>query len=474
MTEPARPWSAELSVSFSSLIAQGDADGANGAPLSDAEFAEAMAALGPFERNPALAVAVSGGADSLALALLAAQWARNRNGTVTALTVDHRLRSGSTGEARQVGAWMNALSIDHHVLPWEGPKPTNAIQNHARRARYRLLMDWCRKAEVFHLLLGHHLRDQAETVAMRIARGSGTAGLAAMAGVVEMPAVRLLRPLLETAPMRLRALLARRGQEWIEDPSNDDLRYTRTAVRSALIGQGRTQAALSRLAGRMARRRVSHDLAAARALARCVRLHPAGFAWVDPAGLMKEPRSIGLRALQNLIGCLGGGTYSPSLTKMTRIFDTVIRHREAESGNLGGCRVLWLNSDVLICREERNLPVPQAAEPDRVLMWDDRFAIRFNSHPCQEQPSRRLMPLGRPGLLQVAGICPWVRHHPIPKPARTTLPALVDEAGVFSVPHLGFRRRTRSDSAPDLDFAGLVFRPTNPLAGAGCFLAYAD
>jgi tRNA(Ile)-lysidine synthase len=440
-------------------------------PFSETEFAEAMAVLGPFERKPALAVAVSGGADSLALCLLASRWAQDRKGSLTALTVDHRLRSGSTSEAEQIGDWMKALAIDHQILPWCGTKPTTGIQNHARRARYGLLTRWCREAGVLHLLLGHHRRDQAETVAMRISRGSGEAGLAAMAGVVEMPAVRLLRPMLETPPARLRAFLAAHSQPWVEDPSNRDLRFSRTAVRNALTAQATTEAALSRLAARMARKRVARDLAAARVVAEYVFLHPAGFATLDPAGLASAPRPVGLTALQNIVGCIGGGDYSPSLEKIERIFATVIIRREAAGGNLGGCRVLWIGRRVLVCREVRNLPAPRTAQPDEVLMWDGRFLIRFSSSHSEVGASTWLRPLGREGLQQVVASCPRVHHHPVPEPARATLPALADEAGIFSVPHLGFRRE--SSAVPDLDFAHLEFRPANPLAGAGCFLAYA-
>jgi hypothetical protein len=116
-------------------------------------------------------------------------------------------------------------------------------------------------------------------------------------------------------------------------------------------------------------------------------------------------------------------------------------------------------------------------------MWDDRFAIRLNASPCEQQGPLWLMPLGRQGLRQIAALRPQVRHHPVPKPARPALPALVDQAGIFSVPHLGFRREVRPEICPesdsrsntrqDLDFASIEFRPANPLAGAGCFLAYA-
>jgi tRNA(Ile)-lysidine synthase len=440
-------------------------------PLSQTEFADAMAALGPFEREPALAVAVSGGADSLALCLLAYRWAQDRKGSVIALTVDHRLRSDSTSEAEQVGEWLKAHTIDHRILPWCGTKPKTAIQENARRARYALLTRWCREAGVLHLLLGHHRRDQAETVAMRMSRGSGEAGLAAMAGVVEMPAVRLLRPLLKTPPARLRAFLAARGQQWVEDPLNRDPRFTRTAVRNVLTVQATTETALSRLAARMARKRVSRDGAVARVVVDCVSFHPAGFAVIDAARLAAAPRPVGLAALQNVVACVGGGAYPPALAKIQRIFARVIMCPEAAGGNLGGCRVFWLNRHILVCREARNLPEPFSVQPDEVLMWDQRFLIRFTSTRDGDAAPAWIRPLRKVELRWLAAMCPHISHHRIPEAARAALPALLDEAGVFSVPHLGYRRE--GGRMPIVDFANVEFRPANPLAGAGCFLAYA-
>ena len=164
-----------------------------------AEFAGLIETLGPFEQRPRLAVAVSGGPDSLCLCLLAAGWAAAQDGAVSALIVDHGLRPEAAAEARQVAAWLRARRIDHHVLRWAGVKPATGIQAAAREARYRLLGDWCRAAGILHLLLGHHLDDQAETVALREARQSGAEGLAGMAAVRELAGLRLLRPFLRGA-----------------------------------------------------------------------------------------------------------------------------------------------------------------------------------------------------------------------------------------------------------------------------------
>ena len=148
--------------------------------INDTYFAHKMAALGHFEARHHIAIAVSGGGDSMALVLLADRWARAQGGRVTALTVDHGLRDGSSREAAQVATWLWGLEIAHTILPWTGPKPKTGIQKAAREARYALMSDWCRGQGVLHLALAHNLEDQAETYLMRLGRGSGGDGLAAM------------------------------------------------------------------------------------------------------------------------------------------------------------------------------------------------------------------------------------------------------------------------------------------------------
>ncbi len=147
-----------------------------------------MAPLGPFEDNPQIAAAVSGGADSLALALLLHDWARPLGGHVTALTVDHGLRPEAAAEARFVARTLKPLGLAQQTLRWRGVKPEANISAMARRARHDLMSRCCARRGLLHLALGHHLDDQAETFLLRLGRGSGLGGLAAMAPIVELPA----------------------------------------------------------------------------------------------------------------------------------------------------------------------------------------------------------------------------------------------------------------------------------------------
>lgn len=200
-------------------------------PLTAREFDDLMAPFAPFEAQPTLAVAVSGGRDSMALAVLANDWAQAHGGGVLALIVDHRLRPESSAEAATTAARLSALGVTAEILTWDGPKPASRLQEVARAARYRLLLDGCRRHGILHLLVAHHAGDQSETIAMRAARASGPDGLAGIAALIEHRSARLLRPLLEVPRERLTATLTERGVAWVDDPSNEDRRFERVRVR---------------------------------------------------------------------------------------------------------------------------------------------------------------------------------------------------------------------------------------------------
>jgi len=440
-------------------------------PLTLAEFDAAMAAVGPFESPPQLAVAVSGGADSMALCLLADEWARGRGGRVSAITIDHGLRPESAAEAMQVGQWMAAVGIDHRVLRWDGRKPSTGVQAAARGERYRLMCRWCREAGVLHLLLGHHLRDQAETVLMRLQHGSGVEGLAAMSAVIEAPAVRLVRPLLAVPPARLRAVLSARGMDWIDDPSNLDPTYLRSRLRAALpelAVMGITESSLAAVAQRMGRARVSLESATSALLARCCRLHPAGYACLDTLAMAAAPAEVSLRGLARTLLSIGGRSYEPNTEKLERLHARMVVEREEVGSTLAGCRVIGVDGGLLVCRELRGLPEPVVVAAGDRLIWDGRFAVGVTV--ASEQPAKviRLRPLGSAGWSEVVGASPEIRRHPVPRQARLSLPALADGEGILNVPHLAYRRA--GGDAEEVGFV-VAFRPTKAASGAGYFLA---
>lgn len=184
----------------------------------------------------AVAVAVSGGADSFALLHMAQQWCRKKRINLQAFTVDHGLRAESKREAEAVAKWCAENNIPHEILFWEGEKPKTGLQDAARIARKQLLGEACARRNISHLLLGHHADDQAETVLMRLQRGSGLKGVLGMRPLKqdEFSAIEIIRPLLELRRQSLRDYAAVEKLPFHDDPSNEDTRFERTRVREAL------------------------------------------------------------------------------------------------------------------------------------------------------------------------------------------------------------------------------------------------
>jgi tRNA(Ile)-lysidine synthase len=207
---------------------------------------------------PALVLAVSGGPDSVALMWLAARWQRSlaRGPQLTVVTVDHGLRPEAAREAREVKRLATTLGLTHRTLRWRGTKPKTGLPAAAREARYRLLAEAARKAGASHVLTAHTRDDQAETLLMRMLRGSGLAGLSAMARLTERDGIVLARPLLDVPKAQLIATLKRAKISFADDPTNRDTAFTRPRLRALLpqlAAEGGDSRSLARLAARLSR-----------------------------------------------------------------------------------------------------------------------------------------------------------------------------------------------------------------------------
>ena len=437
------------------------------APVTAAEFAGCMAALEPFEPQPHVAAAVSGGADSLALTFLLHDWLAARGGRLAAFTVDHGLRPESAAEAAAVGRLLTGAGIAHRVLRWDGAgclkKDGGSRQAAARAARYRLLLEACEAAGIFHLALAHHLEDQAETFLLRLGRGSGLDGLAAMAPVSETSGLRLLRPLLALPKARLLATLEARRLRWVEDPSNDDTAYARVRLRRLLpelAGEGMTPARLGSASRHLGRARAALEGDVAAVLARAVRPDPAGFLDLDPAVLAGASGEVSRRALARCLMAVGGRDYTPRLERLERLHACLARGLD-RAVTLGGCRIVARGGRWLIVREAGR-SAAAALQPGGRLLWDGRFEVvlaRGGAGRAAENDAELTVgPLGAAGwralaaALEAAGAGACAAR--IPAPARGALPALRDAAGLVAVPPVGyFRDRQAAKRLKECRFA---------------------
>jgi tRNA(Ile)-lysidine synthase len=276
---------------------------------------EARALFSGLQAFPVLLVAVSGGPDSTALMLLAARWrdSLKTKPRLIAVTVDHGLRKESRSEAAAVARLARKLKITHRTLRWSGRKPPAGLQEAARIARYQLLAGAARKAGAAHILTAHTRDDQAETVLIRMSRGSGLTGLGAMKRMATLPvdgegAISLVRPLLDVSKARLVATLRVAKIAYADDPSNRDPKFTRVRLRglmSALADEGLDADRLAQLARRLRRADAAIERAVDRAAALAVELPRPYAVAIEARRLADLPAEIALRLLGRLIARVG-------------------------------------------------------------------------------------------------------------------------------------------------------------------------
>ncbi len=277
---------------------------------------EAKTLFADLQAFPVIALAVSGGPDSTALMLLAARWrdALKTKPKLVAVTVDHGLRKESRGEAAAVARLARKLNISHRTVRWNGCKPSTGVQEKARAARYRLLGEAAQKAGAAHILTAHTLDDQAETVLIRMSRGSGLTGLGAMTRIAPLPPdgkslVVLVRPLLDITKARLIATLDTAKIPYADDPSNRNPRFARSRLRGvmgALAEEGLDATRLAQLARRLKRAEGAIEAAVDRAMNELtVELSPPGSLCIEASRFADLPAEIALRLLGRAVARAG-------------------------------------------------------------------------------------------------------------------------------------------------------------------------
>ena len=407
--------------------------------------AEADALLAPLDRFSRLALAVSGGPDSLALLHLAAAWLRRHaSGDVFVLTVDHGLRPQSRDEAEMVGRVARSLGLPHAILPWRHGAIHAGVQARARRARYDLMAAYCTAHGIPALVTAHHLDDQAETFLMRLKRGSGLDGLAAIPEHGTWAGMTLLRPLLDVSKARLIATVEAAGLAYITDPSNADTRFERGRLREAaaeLARLGLTAEAIARSARRLRRARSALEAAADRFLAEHGERSAAGFASVSCAALRAGPQEVSLRALARLIATVGGTAEPVRLVKLEALY-AALSADPGKGHTLGGCQIVPSQDRLFVFREVRKTGLHELElHPGERMLWDNRFRLELGKTESEPVTVRALGEDGVQALTTCDGFLQaW------PRLAARALPSCWRAGGLLCLPEFG--QDARSSDAP--------------------------
>lgn len=335
--------------------------------VRSAAVIDAAALFAPLAEFKRLALAVSGGPDSLALMLLAHRFVQQGAdaGRFVVYTVDHGLRAEAAAEAAFVVREAERRGFAARVLRWEGDKPATGIQEAARAARYRLLKEAMQADGADVLLTAHHLGDQAETVLMRMAHGSGLEGLRGMDYLAEIGDLKIVRPLLGIDPAALRKVVEAAGVEPITDPSNSDVDYERVRWRQMLpplAALGLDAKRLAKLADRMRDADRALESMASRAYAEVTAGEAPAAIEIDRGLLMRLPRAISVRVVGRALGEAGGWQKRHALGAVETMTDKLIQGRVRST--LHGCLIRSDGKTIRIVREPgRTTASRPATEP---------------------------------------------------------------------------------------------------------------
>ncbi len=362
-----------------------------------------------------IAVAVSGGADSLALTILLDHWVRQQGGKLVALTVDHGLRAHSAQEATELQALLIDRGIEHHILTWQGQKPSTALQEKARKKRYELLKRWCLENGYDFLFLGHHQGDQNETYCMRLRQKSGLMGLACMRPLTKHQSLTVVRPFLDLSKERLEGTLKQHQIEWVEDPSNQNTAFERVFWRQTL---GNTSPPLELFQ----RLRKAYEGWIARYLKTYGQLSDLGYVHLNKRAFDQLPQSFQGILLSFLFQAYGVGGYPLSSRSLSGILNH-LKNPNFSATTAQGLRISKHKGDLLIAREYRAIKEEKELL-DQPFIWDKRFLIR---------PEKGLKGVikcvGEKGWRDLLDRNPDLKNSPIPRAVLWSLPALWVDGG---------------------------------------------
>ena len=397
---------------------------------------EAEVLLAPLARFPRVALAVSGGPDSLALMHLAAGWRGRRRDrpALFVLTVDHGLRPGSRDEALMVAHASEAEGLPHALLAWEHGPVDTGLQARARTARYDLMAAYCTRHDIPALVTAHHLDDQVETFLMRLKRGSGLDGLSAIPEEGVWAGLTLLRPLLDMPKTRLVATVEAAGMPFVIDESNLDPRFERGRMRGAadaLATLGLTPEAIALSARRLRRARAALDAVVRDFLLHHGETSEAGYASIDQAVLFATPEEIALRVLARLLAIIGGGVEPVRLAKLETLL-AALRIEPDKAHTLSRCRIVPRAGRLSVFREMRKegLPVAKLRPGERTL-WDNRFHVELDAEAAAPLIVKALGEEGVRMLKEREALPPFV-----PRFAARTLPACWRGETLLGLPRL--------------------------------------
>ena len=437
-------------------------------------FFKVMDTLGPYEKNPHLAVAVSGGSDSLCLAILAQEWANNRGGKITALIVDHGLRKNSGKECKETQNILKKRKIFSHCFKWKLSKiPKKGVQEKAREFRYNIFEDWCFKKNIVHLLVAHHFEDQKETFLMRLNDNSNIYGLACMPKILFKKRIRILRPLLDLKKKEIIKYLKEKKVNWIEDPTNVSSKYSRNRLRKILPKlekKGLTDNKLKKILKRAQKERKKIENKLADWLNKYVDINSLGYALINFSSLKLLNKDDFIFIFSRILNMISGSFYVPKSKYVYNFYKKIKSNETINHSNLGGCHIFFFKERLYVCREIFKKDRKQKINFQfNKIVWDNRFEIE------QKKNKNFLLKkeLGKSVFIEQLQKDGWneillkneklKKEFMIPNKIILSLPAIKNKkSDVLYVPHLNYYSNVKSKK--EFSNMNFLFKPNVALS----------
>ncbi len=383
----------------------------------------------------AIAVAVSGGPDSMALAFCIKRWADSSGHNLRAFIVDHALREASGNEALLTQQRLNKLGIESEILRWQHDAVSSAIQKQARQARYDLLLNACQRFGIQDLFLAHHRDDQAETILMRLAKGSGVEGLVGMKAEQVTQNVRCLRPFLSCSKAQLIATAEATGIDYVRDPSNSSETFARGRLRRVmplLATEGLTVESLLDLGARAAEQVELLDYATQNFIIAHSQRDLSGAITFALEAFHGHPVVVGRTALARAILHIVPSDYAPRRSELASVFDLLTRDQTQVTRTLGGCLILRRGSRIIVLREPSAVKDKKILHPGECVLWDNRWRITY---PSGLDGDMEIKALGSPTHALIDKLYLGLRQQVRGGRFRATMPGLWKGEKLVAIPH---------------------------------------
>tara|TARA_B100001057_G_scaffold70408_1_gene64412 strand:+ start:43642 stop:44913 length:1272 start_codon:yes stop_codon:yes gene_type:complete len=349
----------------------------NSFPITDDQISNIFS---PLINKKKIALAVSGGRDSNALMLLVSKWILIKilNIEVHVLTINHKLRKESDNECLQVSKIAKSYGFKHKIITWSHKEIKTSIQEQAREARYKLMLNYLKKYEIDVLLTGHTLDDQVETFIMRLSKGSGLDGLRSIQKDRVIDQITLHRPLLGIKRSMTTKILECSNKEWIDDPYNDDLRFERIKIRKNLHyleNLNITHESINKSISRLTRSQEAIKNNVNKLFFNLVEINNLGYLTIKRPQIDNIHEDFIIRILQRCLGIVSGGK-RVSLSSLETVYNDMIR--TCKSKTISGCIIKVLSDRYVVAREIRDFKSMYLKSGDEIT-WDNRFNILLKS-----------------------------------------------------------------------------------------------